>query len=109
MPECTRRLDHHTAPGRCCLREMKSIFLSWRWLLIYRPAVSGASIARKEDEVNDVWRTILVGLLVAAASACHVDPMLTTGSKQPVGGTIAGVATTEDRKVALQDRRVSAI
>ena len=47
-------------------------------------------------------------LLVAVASAnCHPGPVI-GGAKAPVGGTIAGIVTT-DTKTAVSGRKVTAI
>jgi hypothetical protein len=48
-------------------------------------------------------------VLVALASvACHPGPILDTGPRTPVGGTIAGIVST-DGNVALPGRKVSAV
>jgi Carboxypeptidase regulatory-like domain len=54
-----------------------------------------------------VCNTVLfVGLLICAA--CHPGPVIDTGPKPPVGGTIAGIVSS-DSKVALPTRKVTAI
>jgi hypothetical protein len=53
---------------------------------------------------------LLFALLVccaAASSACHPGPVIDTGP-QPVGGTIAGIVST-DSKVPVPSRKVTAI
>jgi len=45
---------------------------------------------------------------VFAAAACHPGPVLSPGSKMAVGGTIAGIVST-DTNAAVTDRRVTAI
>jgi hypothetical protein len=48
--------------------------------------------------------------LIAAviSAACHPGPVITTGPKGDVGGTIAGIVSS-DSKVALPTRKVTAI
>jgi hypothetical protein len=50
---------------------------------------------------------ILTVLSAVASSACHPGPVINTGP-QPVGGTIAGIVST-DSKVAVPSRKVTAI
>ena len=50
----------------------------------------------------------LLLLAVVAAAACHPGPVLSPGSKMPVGGTIAGIVST-DTDARVPDRRVTAI
>jgi hypothetical protein len=50
---------------------------------------------------------ILAVLSAVASSACHPGPVINTGP-QPVGGTIAGIVST-DSKVAVPSRKVTAI
>ena len=45
---------------------------------------------------------------IVAAAACHPGPVLSPGSKMPVGGTIAGIVST-DTNARVPDRRVTAI
>lgn len=45
---------------------------------------------------------------VVTAGACHPGPVLSPGSKMAVGGTIAGIVST-DTNAAVTDRRVTAI
>ena len=45
---------------------------------------------------------------VFAAAACHPGPVLSPGSKMAVGGTIAGIVST-DTNAAVTDRKVTAI
>ena len=45
---------------------------------------------------------------VVLAAACHPGPVLSPGSKMAVGGTIAGIVST-DTKAAVPDRKVTAI
>ena len=47
-------------------------------------------------------------LLALAGVACHPGPVIGGGPKQPVGGTIAGIVST-DAKVAVTGRKVTAI
>jgi hypothetical protein len=47
-------------------------------------------------------------LIVLTAAACHPGPVLSPGSKLPVGGTIAGIVST-DTNSAVPDRKVTAI
>ena len=49
---------------------------------------------------------LLVAVLFCAA--CHPGPVIDTGPKNPVGGTIAGIVSS-DSKVALPTRKVTAI
>ena len=49
---------------------------------------------------------MLAALLFCAA--CHPGPVIGTGDKMPVGGTIAGIVSA-DSKVALPTRKVTAI
>jgi hypothetical protein len=49
---------------------------------------------------------LTVGLLTLAA-ACHPGPVISTGGKLPVGGTIAGIVTTST-KAAVVGRKVTA-
>jgi uncharacterized protein YfaS (alpha-2-macroglobulin family) len=42
------------------------------------------------------------------AAACHPGPVLSPGSKMAVGGTIAGIVST-DTNAAVLDRKVTAI
>ena len=52
---------------------------------------------------------ILLACSLAAAAGCHPGPVIDTGPDQPgVGGTIAGIVTTE-AKAPLPDRKVTAI
>jgi len=48
---------------------------------------------------------------IVSSIACHTErPIINTGPKQPsVGGTIAGIVKTEDPRVALLSRKVTAI
>ena len=48
---------------------------------------------------------------VVSVVACHTErPIINTAPKQPsVGGTIAGIVTTEDLSVPLLSRKVTAI
>ena len=50
----------------------------------------------------------LLLLVVVAAAACHPGPVLSPGSKMAVGGTIAGIVST-DTNARVPDRRVTAI
>jgi Carboxypeptidase regulatory-like domain len=50
----------------------------------------------------------LMLLAVFMAGACHPGPVLSPGSKMPVGGTIAGIVSTETN-AAVTDRKVTAI
>jgi hypothetical protein len=47
-------------------------------------------------------------LLALASVACHPGPVIGGGPKQPVGGTIAGIVSTET-KAAVIGRKVTAI
>jgi hypothetical protein len=49
---------------------------------------------------------VLAALLIGAA--CHPGPVIDTGPKGPVGGTIAGIVSS-DSNVALPTRKVTAI
>jgi Carboxypeptidase regulatory-like domain len=49
---------------------------------------------------------MIVVLLISAA--CHPGPVISTGPQQEVGGTIAGIVST-DGKVPLAGRRVTAV
>ena len=56
----------------------------------------------------DAMRYALLCLMALAAGACHPGPVITTDPKNPVGGTIAGIVST-DSNVAVPTRRVTAI
>ena len=49
-------------------------------------------------------------LLIAtmATAGCHPGPIINTGGGNPVGGTIAGIVSTES-KIAVPTRKVTAI
>ena len=49
---------------------------------------------------------LMLGLLISAA--CHPGPVLTTEPKLPVGGTIAGIVST-DTNTPVAGRKVTAI
>ena len=49
----------------------------------------------------------LLACFVLAAAACHPGPVLPPGDKLPVGGTIAGIVTT-DGNAPVVDRKVTA-
>jgi hypothetical protein len=49
---------------------------------------------------------LLIGLACVSAG-CHGGPIVNTGPKQVVGGTIAGIVTTADRKIAVPGRKVT--
>lgn len=49
---------------------------------------------------------LILGLLTSAA--CHPGPVIDTGPKSPVGGTIAGIVSTSEN-VAVPGRKVTAI
>ena len=51
--------------------------------------------------------SVLIILCAAVSSACHPGPVINTGP-QPVGGTIAGIVTT-DSKVPVPTRKVTAV
>jgi hypothetical protein len=54
--------------------------------------------------------SLLVLVCVAALSAgCHPGPIIDTGPKQSVGGTVAGIVTASDPAVAVPGRKVTAI
>jgi hypothetical protein len=55
-------------------------------------------------------KVVNVLLLIAAviSAACHPGPVINTGPKGDVGGTIAGIVST-DSKVALPTRKVTAV
>ena len=50
---------------------------------------------------------ILACVCVLASAACHPGPVINTGP-QPVGGTIAGIVTTE-AKAPVANRKVTAV
>ena len=51
----------------------------------------------------------LLAFVVVSSAACLRGPVLSTGAPPPsVGGTIAGVVTTTDSKVAVPSRMVTA-
>jgi len=54
---------------------------------------------------------IALACFVVSVVACHTErPIINTAPKQPsVGGTIAGIVTTEDLSVPLLSRKVTAI
>jgi hypothetical protein len=45
---------------------------------------------------------------MAAAIACHPGPVISTGPKQPAGGTISGMVST-DTNAGISGRKVTAI
>ena len=47
-------------------------------------------------------------LVVLASVACHPGPVISTDPKLPVGGTIAGIVSTETNS-AIPGRKVSAV
>ena len=47
-------------------------------------------------------------LVVLASVACHPGPVVDTGPRPPVGGTISGIVST-DGNAALMGRKVSAV
>jgi hypothetical protein len=47
-------------------------------------------------------------VVVAIATGCHPGPVINTGPQQPVGGTIAGIVSTES-KAPLASRLVTAV
>jgi hypothetical protein len=53
-------------------------------------------------------RFLILLAFTVAAPACHPGPIIDTGPDQPVGGTIAGIVST-DSKVAVPTRKVTAI
>ena len=53
------------------------------------------------------FRPIL--LACALVAACHHEPLMNGGSKVTTGGTIAGNVTTEDQRVPLAGRKVTAV
>ena len=52
--------------------------------------------------------SVLLFCAVIASSACHPGPVLNPGGKMSVGGTIAGIVST-DGNAALPGRKVTAI
>ena len=50
----------------------------------------------------------LLLLTVLVVAGCHPGPVLSPGSKMPVGGTIAGIVST-NTNAAVPDRKVTAI
>jgi hypothetical protein len=50
----------------------------------------------------------LLLFMALAAMACHPGPVLSPGSKMAVGGTIAGIVST-DTNAAVPDRKVTAV
>ena len=54
---------------------------------------------------------LALACFVVSVVACHTErPIINTAPKQPsVGGTIAGIVTTEDLTVPLLSRKVTAI
>jgi hypothetical protein len=56
------------------------------------------------------FHVVLLALMIAVGSAgCHPGPVLNTGAKQSVGGTIAGIVTTPDSTVAVPGRKVTVV
>lgn len=53
-------------------------------------------------------RHVLLLIAILISTACHPGPVIDTGPKSTVGGTIAGIVST-DSKVALPTRKVTAI
>jgi hypothetical protein len=49
-----------------------------------------------------------LAVLLVAAVACHPGPVINKGSQPSVGGTIAGIVST-DAKTRVVDRKVTAI
>src|SRR2546427_8595046 len=50
---------------------------------------------------------ILISAILVSSIACHPGPVI-GGTKQPVGGTIAGLVSATDKSVALTGRKVTA-
>lgn len=61
-------------------------------------------------ESSRIMRFFLISLVFAAMTSvgCHPGPVIDTGPKPLVGGTIAGIVTT-DANVAVTGRKVSAV
>jgi hypothetical protein len=56
------------------------------------------------------FSSLLLCCAALVVSACHPGPVIDAGAKQPpVGGTIAGLVTTQDRSVAVPGRLVTAV
>ena len=55
------------------------------------------------------FRPVLLAAVVAVSAGCHPGPIINTGPKQSVGGTIAGTVTTTDSTVAVPGRKVTVI
>jgi hypothetical protein len=55
-----------------------------------------------------VSNTVVLLLALAICAGCHPGPVIDLGPKGPVGGTIAGIVSS-DSKVALPTRKVTAI
>ena len=53
-------------------------------------------------------RLALMILALVICAACHPGPVIDPGPKNPVGGTIAGIVSS-DSKIALPTRKVTAI
>jgi hypothetical protein len=51
---------------------------------------------------------VMLAVSVLALVGCHPGPVVDTGPKQSVGGTIAGIVST-DAKTAVAGRKVTAI
>ena len=51
---------------------------------------------------------ILISAILVSSIACHPGPVI-GGTKQPVGGTIAGLVSATDKSVALTGRKVTAV
>ena len=51
---------------------------------------------------------ILLPAMLVSSIACHAGPII-GGTKQPVGGTIAGLVSATDKSVALTSPNVTAI
>src|SRR5262245_25954200 len=53
-------------------------------------------------------RFALVLGIALIVTACHPEPVINAGPKQPrVGGTIAGVVTTTDASIPVVDRKIT--
>ena len=54
------------------------------------------------------FSALVLLITTLAATGCHPGPVINTGGALPVGGTIAGIVSTES-KIAVPTRKVTAI
>jgi hypothetical protein len=52
---------------------------------------------------------LLLASVITVLAGCHPGPILNTGSRPSVGGTIAGLVTTSDPTIAVPSRKVTIV